>query len=181
MAFDAHGWVLFRPGLFHVSVCNAEFSPDFKREGDSSVPHAVSQQFDASWPGRIGHYLKKNQKKCILSVTPTKLSGIPCVSTGHSLPKIDFHGVRSKQAWPVGGLAPLNCMSLHATAWTATSSLPSLAFASQELVDVSHQREIERLRNGGEHAGNSEDFTFYVILPLLLLLGLTVLGRRIIS
>ena len=65
--------------------------------------------------------------------------------------------------------------------WTATSSLPSLAFASQELVDASRQSEIERLRNGGEHADHTEDFTFYVILPLLLLLGLTVLGRRIIS
>ncbi len=71
--------------------------------------------------------------------------------------------------------------TIPATAWIVPSNSFSLAFASQDVVDETHQREIERLRNGGEHSNPNEDFTFYVILPLLVLVGLMIVGRRIIS
>lgn len=56
-----------------------------------------------------------------------------------------------------------------------------MAYASQEYINQAQQHEMNRLRHGGEHQNTSEDFTFYVILPLLVLVGLIVFGRRVIS
>lgn len=68
-----------------------------------------------------------------------------------------------------------------APTWVGMPGFPSLAFASQDFIDQAQQHEMERLRHGGDHPNQTEDFTFYVLLPLLLLLGLMVIGRRIIS
>jgi len=70
---------------------------------------------------------------------------------------------------------------LHAQTWAGISEFPTLAYASQEYIDQAQQHEMERLRHGGEHHNTSEDFTFFVILPLLILVGLIVFGRRVIS
>lgn len=84
-----------------------------------------------------------------------------------------------------GRFIPLAKMSSpstsHAPTWVGMPGFPSLAFASQELIDQAQRHEMERLRHGGEHGNPNEDFTFYLILPLLILVGLIVVGRRIIS
>jgi hypothetical protein len=66
-------------------------------------------------------------------------------------------------------------------AWAKIPDFSGLALASQELIDQAQRHEMERLRHGGEHGNPNEDFTFYLILPLLILVGLIVVGRRIIS
>lgn len=58
---------------------------------------------------------------------------------------------------------------------------PCLALTSQGFIDQAQQREMTRLQSGGDQHHQTEDFTFYVLVPLLLLLGLMVVGRRIIS
>lgn len=68
-----------------------------------------------------------------------------------------------------------------ALTWSRIPAFPALTLASQEFIDQAQQHEMARLRNGGDHPSQTEDFTFYVLLPLLLLLGLMVVGRRFIS
>lgn len=69
----------------------------------------------------------------------------------------------------------------HALTWAGKPHFPDMAYASQEYINQAQQHEMNRLRHGGEHQNTSEDFTFYVILPLLVLVGLIVFGRRVIS
>lgn len=58
---------------------------------------------------------------------------------------------------------------------------PSSVFLAQSSVEYAHIKEIERLRNGGRHEDHSGDFALYVVLPLCILLGIVVLGRRMMS
>ncbi|MES2593888.1 MAG: hypothetical protein V4662_01050 [Verrucomicrobiota bacterium] len=58
---------------------------------------------------------------------------------------------------------------------------PVVAQMSQEMIDVSHQNEIERLRDGGVRQDGAGDFVIYVITPLAIVLCLVLLGRRILS
>jgi len=54
-------------------------------------------------------------------------------------------------------------------------------FLAQSSVEYAHIKEIERLRNGGRHEDHSGDFALFVVLPLCILLGIVVLGRRMMS
>ena len=55
-----------------------------------------------------------------------------------------------------------------------------LAQTSAEIVEETRYDEIERLRHGGRHDESSE-FTWYVLVPMGVLLCLIVLGRRMLS
>ena len=54
-----------------------------------------------------------------------------------------------------------------------------LAQTAQSVIDVAHQEEIQRLSQGGKHLDHSSDFTIYVLLPLVVFLGVIIVGRRI--
>jgi hypothetical protein len=54
-----------------------------------------------------------------------------------------------------------------------------LAQTRQSVIDVAHQEEIQRLSQGGKHLDHSSDFTIYVLLPLVVFLGVIIVGRRI--
>ena len=57
----------------------------------------------------------------------------------------------------------------------------SLAQTRREAVDSAHLEEIERLMNGGRHVDHSGDFTLFVVIPMVILLSIVVLGRRLMS
>lgn len=88
--------------------------------------------------------------------------------------------------WPVGGLALLllNGMSLpptlHATTWSGPVGVPSQALVCRVAVGEPHQRGVEQ-HFRGKPIDRTGDFIFCVILPFLTLLGIMVIGRRIIS
>lgn len=56
-----------------------------------------------------------------------------------------------------------------------------LAQTQQEMLDASHQEEMARLLRSGSHSDRSSDFTVFVVLPVVVCLGLIVLGRRFFS
>ena len=53
-----------------------------------------------------------------------------------------------------------------------------LAQTRQSVIDIAHQEEIQRLSQGGKHVDHSSDFTVYVLLPIVVCLGVILVGRR---
>lgn len=60
---------------------------------------------------------------------------------------------------------------------------PGLLFAQtqQEMLDATQKEEMERLLRSGGQSDRSSDFTVFVVLPVVVCLGLIVLGRRFFS
>ena len=56
-----------------------------------------------------------------------------------------------------------------------------LAEIGQNVAESAHLEEIERLRNGGRRDDHSSDFTLFVVIPMVILLSIVVLGRRLMS
>ena len=71
--------------------------------------------------------------------------------------------------------------TLPVASWQAAPGTVFLAQTDQSSVEYTHIKEIERLRNGGNHEDHSGDFALFVVLPLCILLGIVVLGRRMMS
>jgi hypothetical protein len=69
---------------------------------------------------------------------------------------------------------PTNSPAYHTPAFPCLL----LAQSQQEILDVSQQQEMASLLRSGSHADRSSDFTVYVVLPVVVCLGLIVLGRR---
>jgi hypothetical protein len=70
--------------------------------------------------------------------------------------------------------------SFENSAVSQTRTLPGfmLAQTRQSVIDVAHQEEMERLSHGGKHVDHSSDFTVYVLLPIVVCLGVILVGRR---
>jgi hypothetical protein len=70
--------------------------PSFRPTSKEKATHRLVMQSAAircQMAGAVRSLFEEKSKKCIFCVTHTELSGIPYVSTGHYMPKIDFHGV----------------------------------------------------------------------------------------
>ncbi len=60
------------------------------------------------------------------------------------------------------------------------SAFPGLMLAQsrQGIVDGAQQEKMERLSHNGGRANHSSDFTVYVLIPLVVCLGVILIGRR---
>ena len=99
------------------------------------------------------------------------------------LPNAAFTVLWRGGKWPVGVMFFFASMSPspHTLPIASWQDAPCLVFLAQSAVESAHIKEIERLRNGGRHDDHSGDFALFVVLPLCILLGIVVLGRRMMS
>ena len=66
----------------------------------------------------------------------------------------------------------------HAGFYLTANFTPLLAQTSDEVIELARVSEIKRLSNGGEHIDRSADFTLFVMVPIIVLLGIVVICRR---
>ena len=89
------------------------------------------------------------------------------------------HGLGASE-FPLTDMVPPT-LSTSVPSFAASSFQVPLAVSTQEQIDDTTQREMDRLLNGGRHPEQSSDFILYVIIPMLICFGLIVILRRMFS